>query len=142
MPPAANTALDTATKIKDVAKRLIACADTLQTAALDAFKADRVPQDELLRALSEGSQLRALAEHLLNDAANSVVEDLELAQSQLTDTIDRANKTLAKIDKIRNAIDLAANLLLLVGAVNAGQPQAILSALNAVRGDLGQKAIA
>jgi hypothetical protein len=140
--PDPNTQAD----IEALADRLSACADELHTRLMRAIR--KQPPDTgtagtpgapgisqgVAQALFENEvALRQRANSLYLDAAQLAASGLGGAQRQVIDVTARAQEKIAKIDRIKDLIDLTAELLALGAAVATGKPEHVVSPLEKIK---------
>lgn len=89
------------------------------------------PEEEYLVRVECEQRLDALANVLRGQAIALVVEDAGLKAEALGGALESAKKTLAKVAKVRDVVDLVAHLVALGGAVLSGNGKAIVKALKA-----------
>lgn len=90
-------------------------------------------KDEQLLRVEGEQRLDALANVLRGQAIGLMVQDANLKAADLRDALDGAKKTLEKLEKVRDIIDVVTNLVGLGGAVLSGNAKAIVKALKAFR---------
>ncbi len=129
-------ALATATQVEATADALTQCADEAHERVMKAIERKEVTQAQAQSLFQEESALRQRANALYIEAAKCVVEDLELSQKALLQTIGEAKRRLKTIQKITAFLDLLADLVGLATAVTAAKPGPILAAFKEVRSDL------
>jgi HAMP domain-containing protein len=129
-------------EIEALADSLSACADALHTRLMRAIR--RQPQDQTsgLPGISQGAAqalfenevtLRQRANSLYLDAAVLAARGLGGHQQQMLDLTARAQEKIRKLDRLRDLIDLTAELLSLGAAVATGKPEQILSPLEKLK---------
>ena len=125
--------------IEALADSLSACADVLHTRLMRAI---RRQAPDGLPGMSEGAAqalfenevaLRQRANSLYLDAARLAASGLGGAQQQMLDLTARAQETIRKIDRLKDLIDLTAELLSLGAAVAAGKPEHIAAPLEKLK---------
>ena len=138
-PAAAPGGLASAADIEALADRLTESADALGKRIkkeIASYKGSPVPeaQQTILRALNEDEiLLRLRAEGLYADAATLVVTSLGRSQHQVLALTAAAAEKIRKIGMIGGVTGLVGGLLGLAGAAAAGQPAAIVLALENIR---------
>jgi hypothetical protein len=129
-------------EIEALADSLSACADALHTRLMRAIR--RQPQDPTpsLPGISQGVAqalfenevaLRQRANRLYLDAAVLAASGLGGQQQRLLDLTARAQEKIRKLDRLKDLIDLTAELLSLGAALASGQPDQILSPLEKLK---------
>ena len=129
-------ALSNASEIVAFADKITGYANTLHDWLKSAIEAKKVDQSTAQNIFQDESLLRERANSLYLDAANCIVKNLQTTQDELLGVIDDANKSLATIKDIGSAIDLIADILVLVGAAYAAKPEPIVAAVKEVKADL------
>ena len=126
--------------IEALADSLSACADVLHTRLMRAIR--KQPPEGGLPGISEGAAqalfenevaLRQRANSLYLDAARLAASGLGGAQQQMLDLTARAQEKIRKIDRLKDLIDLTAELLSLGAAVAAGKPEHIVAPLEKLK---------
>jgi hypothetical protein len=129
-------------EIEALADSLSACADALHTRLMRAIR--RQPRDQTppLPGISQGVAqalfenevtLRQRANSLYLDAAVLAASGLGGHQQRLLDLTARAQEKIRKLDRLKDLIDLSAELLSLGAAVATGKPDQILSPLEKLK---------
>ncbi|RFP15886.1 MULTISPECIES: hypothetical protein [unclassified Duganella] len=77
--------------------------------------------------------LRQRANSLYLDSAKLAASGLGGAQQQLLEQTRRAQDTVARIDKVKDLVDLSAELLSLGAAVASGKPERIVTPLEKLK---------
>ena len=137
--PDPNTQAD----IEALADRLSACADELHARLMRAIRkqppeggtpgAPGISQGVAQALFENEVALRQRANSLYLDAAQLAASGLGGAQQQVLDVTARAQEKIAKIDRIKDLIDLTAELLALGAAVATGKPEHIVSPLEKIK---------
>jgi hypothetical protein len=91
------------------------------------------PDEEHLVRVDCEQKLDALASLLRGRAIALVAQDADLKAGTLRDALESAQKTLEKLARVRDVIDLATNLVTLGGAILSGNAKAIVKAVKAFR---------
>jgi hypothetical protein len=126
--------------IEALADALSACADALHARLLRALR--RQPPDGTTPAISQDAaqalfdnevSLRQRANSLYLDAARLAASGLGGARQQLLDLTARAQDHIAKIDRLKDLIDITAELLSLGAAVAAGKPEHLAAPLEKIK---------
>ena len=127
--------------IEALADSLSACADALHARLMRAIRKPS-PDSQTLPGISQGAAqalfenevtLRQRANSLYLDAAVLAVSGLGGRQQQILDLTARAQEKIQKIDRLKDLVDLAAELLSLGAAVATGKPEQILSPLEKLK---------
>ena len=126
--------------IEALADNLSACADALHTRLMRAIRKQAPGGTEphisqgVAQALFENEvTLRQRANSLYLDAARLAASGLGGAQQQMLDLTARAREQIGKIDRLKDLVDLAAELLTLGGAIAAGQPEHLAAPLEKIK---------
>lgn len=133
--------------IEALADSLSACADALHTRLMRAIRKPAPgapPADDgaIAPGLSEGVAqalfenevtLRQRANGLYMEAAVLAAGGLGGAQQQLLDLTAQAQEQIRKIKRLKDLIDITADLLALAGAVAAGKPEHLASPLEKIK---------
>ena len=126
--------------IEALADHLSACADALHANLMRALR-QRSPGGPQ-PAMSQGAAqalfenevtLRQRANSLYLDAAKLAAAGLGGAQQQLLELTARAQDSIARIDRVKDLLDLTAELLSLGAAVAAGKPEHIAAPLEKLK---------
>jgi hypothetical protein len=129
--------------IEALADSLSACADALHARLMRAIR--RLPPDGktpeltgisqgLAQALFENEvSLRQRANSLYLDAAVLAAAGLGGHQQKMLELTARAQEKIRKIDRVKDLIDLSAELLSLGAAVATGKPDHLLSPLEKLK---------
>ena len=152
MPPAPSTPASQV-DIEALADSLSACADTLHTRLMRASRSqpragavangtiDHVWSQGAAQALFETEvSLRQRANGLYLDAAGLAGSGLDGRQHQLLDLTAQAQDKIRKINRLRDMIDLMADLLSLAAALAAGKPEHLGPAVEKMRRHLADLA--
>ncbi len=123
-------------QIEDLADSLTVCADSIHERLMKAIKGKSVEQTEAQSLFQDETILRQKANSLYIDAAKCVVEGLEIAQTDLLNTIKTATDEIKKIKKIAAFIDLVADILALAAAAYASKPGPVVAALKEIKIDI------
>ncbi|TFW28637.1 hypothetical protein [Duganella callida] len=116
------------TDIETLADRLSASANALHTQLMRAIR--RGEARELTQQLFDNEiALRTQADSLYLDAAQLAALGLSDDTRQLLDLASRAAATVARIDRIKDLLDLSAELLTLAAAIAAGKPEHVIKPL-------------
>lgn len=91
-------------------------------------------EEHLVRVECE-QKLDALANVLRGQAIALVVTDASLKADSLRAALDSAEKTLEKLDKVRDVIGLVTSVIALGGAILSGNARAIVKAVKGLRED-------
>lgn len=91
------------------------------------------PDEEHLVRVDCEQRLDALASLLRGRAIALVAQDADLKAETLRDALESAQKTLEKLARVRDVIDLATNLVTLGGAILSGNAKAIVKAVKGFR---------
>lgn len=130
------SALSTASEIIAFADKITAYANGIHAWLIKAINDKKVDQSTAQAIFQDESILRQRANGLYLDAANCIVKDLQTPQSELLGVIDDAKESLENIKEVASAIDLIADILVLVGAAYAAKPAPILAAIKEVKADV------
>lgn len=131
-----------AAEIETLADNLSACADALHARLMRALRAPSAPAGQLVPGMSQGVAqalfenevaLRQRANGLYLDAAALATADLAGARQHLVELTARAQDSIARINRLRDLIDLAAELLQLAGAVATGKPEHLAAPLEKLK---------
>ena len=127
-------------QIETLADHLSANADALHQRLMRAIR--KPSPDGALPGISQGVAqalfenevaLRQRANGLYLDAAVLAATGLGPQQQQLLDLTARAQEKIAKIDRLKDLVDLAGELLSLGAAVAAGKPDQLLKPLEKLK---------
>ncbi len=152
MPPSPTPPASTA-DIEALAERLSACADALHARLMKAIRATTPGQQppgrqpagpgaSIDQGLSQGAAqalfenevaLRQRANGLYLDAAVLAASGLAGTQQQLLAVTQQAGERIRTLDRLRDLIDLAAELLQLGAAVAAGAPEHLAAPLEKIK---------
>ncbi|HEX8787589.1 MAG TPA: hypothetical protein VF793_15495 [Telluria sp.] len=140
-PPSPGAALSTARKVEELADHLSACADAIHARVMrDIQRASGdVPESEknVARTLLDAEQeLRQRADRLYADAASCIVGSLGQSQQHLIQLTTDAAARIQAITRIGDGITLVARLLGVAAAAILGQGIALVTALEALDGQL------
>lgn len=123
-------------EIETLADQLSACADALHKRLMRAIR--KPAQEGGIPGISQGVAqalfenevtLRQRANSLYLDAAVLAAGGLGAQQQQLLEVTARAQEKIDKIDRIKDLVDLAAELITLGAAVATGKPDKVLKPL-------------
>lgn len=146
-----NRALASATHVEQLADSLSAAADALHRRIMDGLRqplpAGAAPPAPGLRLSAPQAQtlfdnevaLRQQANSLYMAAASYTVTGLAVSQQSMLDLSEAARKKIARMDKLQDLAGIGADLLALAGALVAAKPQAIASALDAMRDHIKER---
>ncbi|MYM31734.1 hypothetical protein GTP58_25725 [Duganella sp. CY15W] len=112
--------------IEALADSLSASANALHLQLMRAIRAG-APREEAQALFANEIALRTQADSLYLDAAHLAAAGLDAGQLQLRDVTQRAQATIARIDKLKDLLDLSADLLSLGAAIATGKPDHILA---------------
>ncbi|MBV6323235.1 hypothetical protein [Duganella violaceipulchra] len=126
--------------IEALGDSLSACADALHAQLMRALR-QRAPggtapsmTQGTAQALFENEvQLRQRANSLYLDSAKLAASGLGGAQQQLLEQTRRARDAVARIDQVKDLVDLSAELLSLGAAVASGKPDRIVTPLEKLK---------
>ena len=142
VPPAQPAPPATPADVEALADQLSACADELHKRLMRSIRSHPPASAPPSLGLSQGAAqalfenevaLRQRANSLYLDAAAIAASGLDGAQQQLLDAAARAQEQVRKINRVKDLIDICAELLALGAAVAAGQPEHIASPLEKIR---------
>lgn len=129
-------ALASAKEVEQLATSLSDSANALHARLMQAIKNQEIGLDEARVAFQQESALRQQADSLYIEAATLIVAGLDIPQKELMETIQEANKRIAKIKKVATLLDLLADVLALTMAAYTAKPKLILAALKEVKQDV------
>lgn len=112
--------------IEALADSLSASANALHLQLMRAIRAG-APREEAQALFANEIALRTQADSLYLDAAHLAAAGLDADQLQLRDVTQRAQATIARIDRLKDLLDLSADLLSLGAAIATGKPDHILA---------------
>ena len=130
--------LSNVAQIEELADQLSDCADEIHVRLMRDIKARQgTPASDAEQALARSLlddelMLRQRADGMYADAAALVVASLAASQQQVVALTAAAAEKIRKIATIGDALGLVAGLLMLAGAAGAGQPAAIVLALQKI----------
>ena len=123
-----------------LADSLSGCADALHARLMRALRqpapggqAPAISQGAAQALFENEVTLRQRANGLYLDAARLAAGGLGGAQQQLLDVTTRARDSIARIERAKDLIDIAAELLSLGAAVAAGKPERLVSPLEKLK---------
>ncbi|MTV40883.1 hypothetical protein [Duganella radicis] len=122
-----------------LADHLSACADALHARLMRALRqpapggAPAVSQEVAQALFDDEVTLRQRANGLYLDAARLAASGLAPQQQALLDLTARARQKIDKIDRIKDLVDLAAELLSLGAAVATGKPDKLVQPLEKLK---------
>jgi hypothetical protein len=126
--------------IEALADNLSACADALHTRLMRAIRQQapgssepKITQAAAQALFDNEVTLRQRANSLYLDAAVLAASGLGGHQQRLLDLTARAQEKIRKLDRLKDLIDLSAELLSLGAAVATGKPDQILSPLEKLK---------
>lgn len=127
-------------RVEALADHLSGCADALHRRLMRALR-PATPGDALpglaqgvAQALFETElRLRQRANQLYLDAAVLAAAGLDAQQQQLAALATRAAAIIARIDRVKDLVDLAGELIVTAAAVAGGKPEKILPALEKLK---------
>lgn len=126
--------------LEKLADQLSACANALHQRLMRDLR--RPVPDGGAPAISQGVAqalfedevaLRQRANHLYLDAAVLAAAGLAAQQQLLLDVTAQAQQKIDRIDRVKELVDLAAELVALGAAVAAGKPEKVLPALEKLK---------
>lgn len=129
-----------AARLEALADHLSACADALHRRLMRALR--RPAPDAALPGLSQGVAqalfekelaLRQRANSLYLDAAVLAASGLQAPQQQLSELSERAAHIIDRIDRVKDLLDLAGELIASGAALVSGKPEKILPALEKLK---------
>jgi hypothetical protein len=115
-------------QIEAVADSLSASANVLHTQLMRAIRAG-APREQTQQLFDNEVALRTRADSLYLDAAVLAAAGLDEAQRQLLALTERAQATIARIDRIKDLLDLSAELLDAAAAIASGKPEHVIKPL-------------
>ena len=115
-----------------LADNFTATANVLHQQLMKAIR-NGLPRDQAQTLFDNEVALRTRADSLYLDAAALAADGFGAATAQLLELSARASQIVAKIDRIKDLLDLSAELLTLGAAIAAGKPEHVLSPLEAVK---------
>ncbi|MES2296034.1 MAG: hypothetical protein V4582_03285 [Pseudomonadota bacterium] len=142
VPPAtpgeAGSALSASAQVEQLADQLSACADQLHARVLKAIRSGPGETPgitlELARAMfEEEATLRQRADGLYADAAAHTVQGLGPSQQHVIALTAVASEQIRHIAMLGDAAGVVSAMLMLAGAAAAGEPGALLLALENLR---------
>lgn len=98
-----------------------------------AFEAGAMTFEEFRFNVSQEALLRNAVAELVVKAIDAGIADVQGAQKDLEAAIRKANAAVAKIEKLKQALSVFTAIIGLAGAIVAGEPSAILSAVKSVK---------
>ncbi|MQA42504.1 hypothetical protein [Rugamonas aquatica] len=123
-----------------LADSLSACADALHTRLMHALRqpapggqAPAISQGAAQALFENEVILRQRANGIYLDAARLSASGLDSAQQQLLDVTARARDAIDRIDRAKDLIDIAAELLSLGAAVATGKPERLVAPLEKLK---------
>lgn len=148
-----NRALAGAAQVEQLADSLSAAADALHGRIMDGLRrpppagaasstaapALRLSALEAQALFDNEVALRQQANSLYMAAASYAVTGLAVSQQNMLDLSEAARKKIARINKLQDLASIGADLLALAGALVAAKPQAIASALDAMRDHIKER---
>jgi hypothetical protein len=132
-------ALGNQKQVEAFADKLTESADAIHERLMTAIKKNEIDRPHAQAVLQDEMLLRQRANSLYIDAAEYVVEGLAESQKSLIDAIDTAQARIRTFKKVARAIDVLADLLVLVAAVYATEPGPIVAALIEIRKDINEQ---
>lgn len=127
-------------RLEALADQLSACADALHRRLMRALR--QPAPDGALPGISQALaqslfetevRLRQRAVSLYLDAAVLAGDQLAQQQQQLTDLAARAAALIARVDRVKDLLDLGGELISAGAAVASGKPERILPALEKLK---------
>lgn len=140
-PPTRGEALASAGQVEELADHLSACADAIHERVMrdiHRYPGD-VPESEKSAAralLDDEQELRQRADRLYQDAAACIVSSLGRSQQHVIQLTTDAAAKIQTIVRIGDAVSLGARLVNVAGAAMLGQGLALVTALDALQGQL------
>ncbi|CAN7390360.1 hypothetical protein [Duganella sp. LjRoot269] len=126
--------------IEALADNLSACADALHTRLMRAIRQQapgssepKITQAAAQALFDNEVTLRQRANSLYLDAATLAASGFGAAQQQMLDLTARAQDHIRKIDRLKDLVDITAELLALGAAVAAGKPEHIAAPLEKIK---------
>jgi hypothetical protein len=126
--------------IEALADSLSACADALHTRLMRAIRQQapgstepKITQAAAQALFDNEVALRQRANGLYLDAGRLAASGLGGAQLQMLDVTARARQQIDKIDRLKDLIDITAELLALGGAIAAGKPEHVAAPLEKIK---------
>lgn len=120
-------ALSAAREIEDFADALIASADATHTKTLAAASKKFISHAVAQQAFEQVSILRQEANGLYIDAAQKVLQGLEITQGEILGIIADAKTCIERIDKIEECLVIVTQLLDLVAKVQSADVKGVIS---------------
>jgi len=127
-------------RFETLADQLSACADALHRRLMAALRKPvpagsppAIPQGVAQALFENEVALRQRANALYLDAAVVAASGLAVHQQALLELTARAQQKIDKIDRIKDLVDVAAELLALGAALAGGKPDKVLSPLEKLK---------
>jgi hypothetical protein len=111
-----------------LADNLSASANALHGQLMRAIR-NGAPREQAQELFDQEIALRTQADSLYLDAAKLAASGLGDAQQQLVELTGQATAAIAKIEHIKDLLDIAANLLQLGAGIASGKPEQVLKPL-------------
>lgn len=124
--------------LESLAKGFSDCAEAIRRRRTAALRARTLTHQEAQRLMEQEEELRLRADRHLLEAALRVPLDLEEAQGELQACVARARERMDTVQDLGRVIEVAADLLVLASALQAGKAGPILAAFEELRGDLAK----
>lgn len=128
--------LNSADRVLEAADALTDAADTAQSWIKQQLDERAIQVAQAHELFTSVNQIRGMANLLYTTAAAAVVKNLGKTQSDVLAVIKAAEKSIAKLAKAKDLIDLVADLIALAAAINTGKPGSILATLTELRNDI------
>lgn len=120
-------ALSTAKEIETFADTLMASADATHTKTVAAASKKSISHEVAQQAFEQVSILRQEANSLYIDAAQKVLQGLEITQDEILGIIADAKTHIERIDKIEEGLVIVTQLLDLVAKVQSADIKGVIS---------------
>jgi hypothetical protein len=120
-------ALSTGREIEDFADTLMASADVTHTKTVAAASKKSISHEVAQQAFEQVSILRQEANSLYIDAAQKVLQGLEITQDEILGIIADAKTHIERIDTIEEGLDIVTQLLDLVAKVQSADIKGVIA---------------
>ena len=120
-------ALSTAKEIEAFADKLTESADAMHEKRVAAAKMKSISLEDSQEVKEQCDLLRQEANSLYIDAAQKVLQDIEMSQDEILGIIDEAKSRIERIDKIEKGLVIVTQLLDLVAKVQSADIKGVVS---------------
>jgi len=120
-------------RLEALADTLSACADALHQRLMREIRSKGIAQGVAQALFENEVALRQRANSLYLDAAVLAASGLETQQQQLLQLTARAATIIERIDRIKDLVDLAGELVGVGAALASGKPEKMLSSLEKLK---------